>query len=212
MMLVLARHAQTVENKLGLFNGHTHGTLTKKGLWQAQMLSARLSMVSLSRIYSSDLARSYKTALIIASHHPHIKVTAMKSLRESNMGCLELQKRSNYPIEHFKDWSKHIESDGSIAKRVKKALAKIYDRHKQGAVLIVGHGWLNKVIACVLLHKRICDVPKIKAMHNAAFSVFEIKERTAKALILNSKSHLAGKKIKPLVIKKFLKTKYKCLT
>ena len=42
MKLILVRHGETEENKLKIFQGHTHGVLSSTGIEQAKKLAFRL--------------------------------------------------------------------------------------------------------------------------------------------------------------------------
>ncbi len=51
MRLILVRHAQTEENVRGVYQGHTHGVLTKLGREQARKLGQRLKSEKIDTIY-----------------------------------------------------------------------------------------------------------------------------------------------------------------
>jgi broad specificity phosphatase PhoE len=70
MRLILTRHGETEENKLGIVQGHMQGTLSKEGIHQAEKLAERLRKEKIDAIFSSDLKRAVDTSKIILSYHP----------------------------------------------------------------------------------------------------------------------------------------------
>ena len=55
--IFLVRHAETVGNTLGLFQGFTDSALTPLGVEQAKQLGSALSQEKFDLIYSSPLGR-----------------------------------------------------------------------------------------------------------------------------------------------------------
>lgn len=63
--LYCVRHGETEMNVSGLFQGHVDSPLTEKGVAQAQQLCEILRPIHFDAIFSSDLARAYRTAEIL---------------------------------------------------------------------------------------------------------------------------------------------------
>lgn len=59
--IYLARHGQTEENLMRIFQGHLPGTLTADGIEQAQNLGKELEGIQIDCILSSDLKRVVDT-------------------------------------------------------------------------------------------------------------------------------------------------------
>src|SRR5919201_5393932 len=66
--LVLVRHAQSTWNVLGRIQGQLDPPLSERGREQAQRLGERLSAQRWAAFYSSDLARAWETAELIAQN------------------------------------------------------------------------------------------------------------------------------------------------
>ena len=64
--LILSRHGETEENKLRIMQGQMPGHLSELGKQQAEQLADLLEGEEIDVIVSSDLARSYDTALAVA--------------------------------------------------------------------------------------------------------------------------------------------------
>ena len=74
MELILSRHGETLENQQHILQGQLPGTLSPLGIAQAEKLATMLQEETIDNIVSSDLARSYNTALAVARKHgltPH---------------------------------------------------------------------------------------------------------------------------------------------
>src|SRR3989344_5231524 len=89
MRLILTRHGETIENKMGIIQGHLPGKLSKLGKEQAKKLAKRLKNEKIDFIYSSDLARAADTAKEIAKFHPIIPVEFVEDLRERYLGSFQ---------------------------------------------------------------------------------------------------------------------------
>ena len=99
MRLILTRHGETEENKIGIMQGHLPGKLSAEGIEQAQKLALRLKDEKIDFIYSSDLARASDTAKEIASFHPHAPIKFVEDLRERNLGEFQGKKKSTMPLK-----------------------------------------------------------------------------------------------------------------
>ena len=64
--LILSRHGETEENKLHIMQGQMPGHLSELGKQQAEQLADLLEEEEIDVIVSSDLARSYDTAMAVA--------------------------------------------------------------------------------------------------------------------------------------------------
>lgn len=71
MKVIVARHAETEYNVLGLFNSNPKKdtNLTKKGISQAKKLAKKLKSEDLDLIFVSELIRTWQTAEIINQFH-----------------------------------------------------------------------------------------------------------------------------------------------
>ena len=87
-LLFLFRHGETDWNRDGRLQGHTDVPLNATGVSQAEELGERLRRHRLEAIVSSDLARAWTTARIVAEALG-IPILAEHGLRETNVGAAE---------------------------------------------------------------------------------------------------------------------------
>lgn len=87
-LLFLFRHGQTDWNRAGRLQGHTDTPLNTTGLAQAEALTKRLRPFRLDAVMSSDLARAWTTAQIVAEGL-RVPLIAEPGLREANIGQAE---------------------------------------------------------------------------------------------------------------------------
>ena len=87
-LLFLFRHGETDWNRAGRLQGHTDTPLNATGLAQAQALAERLRPYRLEAVMSSDLARAWTTARIVAEGLG-LPLISEPGLREANIGEAE---------------------------------------------------------------------------------------------------------------------------
>jgi broad specificity phosphatase PhoE len=87
-LLFLFRHGETDWNRAGRLQGHTDTSLNATGLVQAEALTQRLRPHRLDAVVSSDLARAWTTARIVAEGLG-VPLIAERGLREANIGEAE---------------------------------------------------------------------------------------------------------------------------
>lgn len=186
MKLILTRHGETEENKLGILQGQLPGMLSEKGIKQAKSLALRLKGTKIDCIYSSDLKRAVDTAKEIAVFHSKTPLRLVKSLREVDVGPFAGKKGGKI------DWEKRpkgIESEENMQKRVARILKKAFKLFPKGTVLFVGHAGINKTLVRVIL--RLPHDEKLDAQPNATVSIFEIrKDKKHKVHLINCPKHL----------------------
>lgn len=157
LQIYLARHGQTDWNAEHRLQGSTDIPLNDAGRGQAAQLARRLTGIHLDAIYSSALLRSRTTAEIVSGS---VAITVLPALNERRLGIFEGQrtdtedpaaaaypKRSQDPDDDLGGG----ESLSAFSARVRAALSQILSRHSSGAILIIGHGGTNQMIAGSLL-------------------------------------------------------------
>jgi 2,3-bisphosphoglycerate-dependent phosphoglycerate mutase len=90
--LFVFRHAETTDNRRGLFSGWRDPVLTSKGLAQAQEVSEQLSKEEITYAFTSHLKRARKTLEIVLEKHDNVAVFVDDRLIERCYG--ELQGKS----------------------------------------------------------------------------------------------------------------------
>lgn len=169
VILYLVRHGSIISVAGKSFIGQTEAPLNEEGVEQAWALRQWFRDVPLTRVISSDLSRSRRTAQIIAGRRVSA-IQALPALREINLGDWDgfsfQEIRSRYPEEYaargrdLEYWRPpHGESFADCRARVQSALDDILSS-SQGNVLLVGHAGVNRIILCSAL-----DIP-IKNMHS----------------------------------------------
>jgi broad specificity phosphatase PhoE len=136
--LLLARHGETEWNKERRFQGWADPPLNEAGRKQARLLAEQLRDLAFDAVYSSDLARAYETAEIVAAPHG-VPVVADEGLREVDVGVVsgmtwvEAHERFGVDLPFGETREEH-------QARVLAAVERIARRHPVERVLIVTHG------------------------------------------------------------------------
>jgi alpha-ribazole phosphatase/probable phosphoglycerate mutase len=156
----LIRHGQVANHHEFRYNGHNDVDITTVGRAQMERLAGYLSedvpADTIKAVYSSDLKRAYKGALIIGSRLG-LEPVRVPDLRELHLGRWEGLTREEatekYPDEahiSFRDLATSKFEGGEslveLRQRVLPAAAGIARRHGGGAVCMVLHGGVNRVI------------------------------------------------------------------
>lgn len=192
MKLILTRHGETEENKAGITQGQTPGTLTESGKQQARMLAERFKDEKIDAIYSSDLGRAADTAKEIAKYHPNIPFNLTTDLRERDTGEFTGKKIDFVGWEKAsKDPNSRLENLEQVKERGKKAIDKSYEKYPNGTVLFMGHGGVNAAIISAIMNKGFQEVFDMEDWKNTNVSIFEIYEdKSHKIHCLNCARHL----------------------
>ena len=140
--LLVVRHAESVWNLDGRWQGHANPPLSSAGEDQARAAAAGLD--SLDCIVSSDLDRARQTAEIIAGMLDSGPVTCDPGWRERNVGLWQgltsEQIERDYPGALASgDYPPGWESDESVIERVLAAAHRSAARASSGDVLVVSH-------------------------------------------------------------------------
>lgn len=140
--IILVRHGETVENRSGILQGHLPGRLTQEGIHQAERLALKLAGEDISAIVCSDLARSYDTAMILASYKGLVPVQT-PLLREMDWGCFTGKKSDEAYLRGSDD---SVESAAQMYERAGKFLEFLINRYSGSLIVVVGHGCFNRAI------------------------------------------------------------------
>ena len=196
MKLIITRHGETEENKVGIMQGQLPGKLSATGINQAKKVASRLKDERIDFIFSSDLARASDTAKEIAKFHPNTPIEFVEDLRERNLGEFQGKKKSDFGWD-AKDYKatyiqpKEGETMEELYNRAESFLHKIISKHHNDTVLFVGHNGINKALITVITGKKHEDIRGIDNQHNTSVNVFEIDEdKNHKILCFNCIKHL----------------------
>jgi broad specificity phosphatase PhoE len=158
--LILARHGQTAWNVEEVFRGQIDVELNQTGLKQAELLAEYLGGQEIEAVYSSPLKRALKTAEAVARRH-HLKVEVSPGLIDGDFGQwqgLSLREVKDKYSQLYEQWAESPqlvkipggESLDGVRERALKVVNGVIARHS-GAVVLVAHRVVNKVLICALL-------------------------------------------------------------
>jgi len=105
--LFLIRHGQTSWNVEGRYQGICDIGLNSTGIKQAELASKYLSRVKFSKIYSSPLKRTMKTANII-NGRAEVKIEAYEDLKEVDFGKWEGLKFNQIDKDYHGDYQQWL--------------------------------------------------------------------------------------------------------
>lgn len=158
--LILARHGETEWNVEEVFRGQIDLELNQTGAKQAELLAESLSGVKIEAIYSSPLKRALKTAEAIARRHK-FKVQTSPGLTDCDFGDwqgLSLREVKDRYRKLYQQWVESPqlvqipggESLDEVRERALGVVNGVTAKHT-GAVVLVSHRVVNKVLICALL-------------------------------------------------------------
>jgi len=196
MRLLITRHGETIENKAGILQGHTEGTLSGLGIEQAEKLAARLKNENIDIIFSSDLGRAASTARIIAEHHPGIPLIFSRDLRERHLGEFQGKTKQQCGWDSRNSNNKYPEPENGektadVYLRAERFYNHLLAEHSNNNILLVAHGFIGKVLIAVIMGKTISDIVAVESLRNTSLSMFEIDSKNNYSILtLDSIDHL----------------------
>ncbi|SRR3989344_4490129 len=201
--IVIVRHAESVANAQGIYQGQTHDTdLSELGKKQAQALAARLKTFGVRKIISSPLKRTHQTALAVANE-VGCKIEINLALIETNHGIWE-GRHKDWIAQNFSDihelWqhkpSEVIFPDGeSYMDTVTRTLGFLENSALPANTLVVTHDNILRAMISLINNTDIDKIWEIP-LETAALNFFEVNKVNQKnlfrALKLNDSDHLVG--------------------
>ncbi len=178
--LVVVRHGETAWNVEGRIQGHTDIDLNRLGEAQAAAVGRRLASERFDAVYSSDLARAYRTALPAVAG-PERTIVKDQDLRERHLGVLQGLTRAQAMIDHPAAWEAFKSRDPSLAlqggeslgdfsRRVTGFIDRVLRHHSGGRVLVVTHGGVLDVVYRHALGMPL-SAPRDFPLFNAALNI-----------------------------------------
>lgn len=168
--IYLARHGQTEENLMRIFQGHLPGTLTADGIEQAQNLGKELEGIQIDCILSSDLKRVVDTVNYAIANR-NLPWEKTKLLREIDWGKwtglkIDSVDKQNPPED--------AETKEMLYERGKRIVEYIKEKYFGKNVLVVAHGLINRSIQAHILGVDINELYNIQHMKNAEVRKFTL--------------------------------------
>jgi len=159
--LFLIRHGETDGNAQLRYFGHSDIRLNQNGIEQAHRLAERLSYEPIDSIYSSDLARAFETAEIIAQSYG-LDVQRNRALREIDLGDWEgltFEEIKARDEETVRRWMLEFatfrmpngESVPEFKGRVEQEIDHIIAKNPESNICVVAHGGVTRMAICYLL-------------------------------------------------------------
>ena len=200
--VIFVRHGEAEGNIERNFHGHYNSNLTENGRVQIKLTAERLKGEEIDVIYSSDLNRTYETALAIAEGR-NINVVKNENLREINGGKWEDVPWDALPVlfpESYDYWLRDPqklvmpggESMVEFQNRVVSAVWEIVKLHKNKNILIATHGTVIKVLLCKYRGKTLSDLPDMAWHDNASITVVEFDDNLAPNVVLEGDNKHLG--------------------
>lgn len=159
-VVYLLRHGDSRQDNVKRYIGQKDTPLNDNGREQAFWWKKELSAIPFLSAYSSDLLRSRETLRIITEGWPLVS-TALPGLREISMGLWEglamEEVRKKLPGEYEKrgaDPAGHRPPEGESFAELRERIIALFENivlEREGAILVVGHAGVNRVLLCHLL-------------------------------------------------------------
>ena len=147
--IIFVRHAESLWNPIGRYQGRLDPELSERGHNQAKLIANALKKYNPTVLYSSPLKRTYQTAEYISKelNLPIIKNEDIIEIDHGDWsGLLVEEVKEKYP-EMFRQWlfEPHLvkfpngESLEDVFDRVKKFLKYASEKHENDTIVVVSH-------------------------------------------------------------------------
>ncbi len=202
MRLLLIRHAESVGNAEGRFQGRADYPLSARGLEQAARLARRLAAEPPDALYASPLSRAHHTAEHIAAACG-LPIVPLEAVMEYDFGHLSGMTWADIRAQHpelasaqrsragdFPAWPGE-EGREAFRARVSTALWALEEQHGDQTVAVVNHGGPILVFCMSVLglpYRR----PLPFACDNASITAVEVRGSRGVLLSVNDTCHLEG--------------------
>lgn len=159
--IYLVRHGETAWNAEGRIQGHGDSPLTSLGHQQAEAAAQALGGRNIEALYCSSLGRAQSTAGVIA-RHLGLELQPCSELWECGWGDWEGLRWKDLHQEFGPQMQKRQrdrygfcppggESYGDAERRVRPFVEALRRAHPRGAVAVVAHAMVNRVLVRLLL-------------------------------------------------------------
>ncbi len=197
--LLFIRHARSIWNEAGRWQGQSDPPLSETGLAEARCLAERLRhTATIDHIYASDLERARTTATIVAEALGR-PVTIDPIWRERGIGQLE-GLTTDEIMRRFPDaWaSRHLgpmhapggESPNDVLRRAMAGCEALLAHHSGQTVAIVSHGGMILTTLVHLLGFGPAGFTRLNGGNHTAISQVDIVDGHARLERLNDHAHL----------------------
>ncbi|HEV2661702.1 MAG TPA: histidine phosphatase family protein [Ktedonobacteraceae bacterium] len=198
---LLVRHGETLANREFRYIGSRDDVLSERGEEQAERLADALAIFPVAAVYSSPLARAYRTAQPIAARL-QLDVQILSALTEGRFGAWEGLSRAEVlargPLaeQQLRAWEADPtqvppegESFADVQTRVRTAIERLADMHPDQTLVLVSHVGPIKVLLCSALAAPLTSMFNI-FLDPATISVIDWRPSHLTVRLINSHAHL----------------------
>ncbi|KKU81699.1 MAG: Phosphoglycerate mutase [Microgenomates group bacterium GW2011_GWA2_47_8] len=199
--IYLVRHAQSIANEEGIYQGITYDTdLSPMGKKQAQLLAKCFDAIHITKIISSPLRRTMQTANFVAKSKK-LPILEEKSIIETNHGAWEGKHKDvikkTWPWIYRK-WSRFPSSTKfpqgeHFLETQKRVLAwwQLFCQNISSDTLVVSHDNIIRIIVARILNRKLNKIWKFHLQPTAITEVGVTKDNITLVSLGDSK-HLGG--------------------
>jgi broad specificity phosphatase PhoE len=197
--LILIRHAQSIWNEAGRWQGLADPPLSENGRAQARLLARRLVSWRIDHLYASDLERAATTATIVGEALG-LRPVLDPVWRERGIGALE-GLTTDEVIARFPDaWASRTkgpmngipgaEDAGMVVDRATMGCAALLTRHPEQTVAVVSHGGMILATLVHLLGLEPVGFALLTGGAHTGISRVEVDGDHRRLVLLNDAAHL----------------------
>jgi broad specificity phosphatase PhoE len=197
--LYFIRHARSVWNDAGRWQGQADPPLGESGLAQARRLAERLrSGPPIDHLYASDLQRASATASLVAEA-TGLTLTLDPIWRERRVGEWEGLTTEEIATRYPEAWASRLrgpleapggETLAEVMQRATQACAGLLERHPDQSVAVVSHGGMILAALVHLLGLGPSGFALLVGGRNTAISHVIVEDGHARLDRLNDYAHL----------------------
>lgn len=199
--IFLVRHAQSLANEQGIYQGVTYDTdLSEIGRKQAQILADRFEHIDITQIIASPLKRTIQTAAVVAKRK-HLSIQKELSILETNHGSWEGKHKDTITKTWpwiYEKWLKFPSStkfpDGEHFLETQKRVTgwwKEFISTNSKDTLIVSHDNIIRVIVAAVLNMKLNRIWKFH-LQPTAISEVDSTNGVVKLVALGTADHLGA--------------------
>lgn len=180
--IIVARHGETDANKSNIISGISPYELNSNGIRQAEDLALQAAKSKITKIYTSEVLRAYRTAEIVSKLNNNIPVIKCSELNARSHGILEgtsynqltSQRRKEFDDTRIKtlEEKKYTDTDRESYQQILKRVCTFFNKYSNELdeySLLITHATVIKCIFEVsnvkfnyLKHIPKCKIIKIQ--------------------------------------------------
>lgn len=197
--IIFVRHAQSVWNEIGRWQGHADPPLAESGREQAQAVARRLAGWRIDALYSSDLMRAVETARAIGEA-AGVEPVIEPRWRERGFGAAEGLTAEEIAAQFPEAWASRAhgpitgmpgaENQDDVVARSSAVCADLLVNHAGQTVVVVSHGGMILTTLVQLLGLPPNGHALLSVGGNTSISRVTVTNGRARLTGLNDTAHL----------------------